>query len=95
MKRLANWIGGVLSGVVAYLLWRWWRKPPVTTAPAVEETDDRAEELRAKLSESRASEEPAPVEPDDSPESFEERRRRVHEEARAAIDEMQGDGEQH
>ena len=53
-----------------------------------EEADDRAEELRAKLAETRASEEPSPVEPAEAPESVEERRRRVHEEGRAAIDQM-------
>jgi hypothetical protein len=90
MKRLADWLGGALSGVVAYRLWKRWQKP--VAASAGEEIDDRAEELRAKLAEARTSEEPAPVEPTEqpgeSPESLEERRRRVHEEGRAAIDRM-------
>lgn len=90
MRRLADWLGGAVWGVVTYRLWKRWRQPAPATATAVEETDDRAEELRAKLAESRASDEPAPAEP---PESPEERRRRVHEEGRAAIDEMHG-GEQ-
>ncbi len=53
--------------------------------------DPRADELRAKLDEarrepaSRAGDE-APPEPEASPE---ERRRRVHEQGRAALDEMQ------
>ena len=88
MKRLADWIGGAVWGVVTYRLWKRWRQPAVAAGPAVEETDDRAEELRAKLAETRASEEPSPVEPGESPESVEERRRRVHEEGRAAIDRM-------
>ena len=89
MRRLADWIGGAVWGVVTYRLWKRWRRPPaVATVPAVEETDDRAEELRAKLAESRASDEPSPVEPDASSESLEERRHRVHEEGRAAIDRM-------
>jgi hypothetical protein len=89
MKRLADWIGGAVWGVVAYRLWKRWRKPVAATAPAAEEIDDRAEELRAKLAETRASEEPAPEDPEPS-DSIEERRRRVHEEGRAAIDEMHG-----
>jgi hypothetical protein len=98
MKRLAAWIGGVVSGVMAYRLFKSWRSsaPAPTSAPAAEETDDRAEELRAKLAESRGSEEPSPTEPasggpsesPESPESLDERRRRVHEEGRAAIDRM-------
>ena len=88
MKRLADWIGGAVGGVVTYRLWSRWRRPAVATAPVAEETDDRAEELRAKLAESRASEESSPTEPVESEESVEERRRRVHEEGRAAIDRM-------
>jgi hypothetical protein len=88
MRRFLDWLGGAVWGVVAYSLWKRWRKPVAATAPAAEEPDDRAEELRAKLAESRASEEPSPAEPGEAPESVEERRRRVHEEGRAAIDRM-------
>ena len=88
MRRLADWIGGAVWGVVTYRLWKRWRRPAAATAPASVEPDDRADELRAKLAESRASDEPAPAEPGESPESVEERRRRVHEEGRAAIDRM-------
>jgi hypothetical protein len=88
MRRLTNWIAGVLAGIAAYRLWRRRQKPAATSAPAAEETDDRAEELRAKLAESRASDEPSPAEPGEAEESVEERRRRVHEEGRAAIDQM-------
>jgi len=95
MKRLADWIGGAFWGVVAYRLWNRRRKPATATGPAAEETDARAEELRAKLAESRASDEPAPPEsteqPGESDDSLEERRRRVHEEGRAAIDRMSDD----
>ena len=86
MRRLADWIGGALSGVVVYRLWKRRQRP--ATAPVSEETDDRAEELRAKLAESRESDEPSPAEPGEDPASVEERRRRVHEEGRAAIDRM-------
>ena len=88
MRRFLDWLGGAVWGVVAYSLWKRRRKPAPATAPESGEPDDRAEELRAKLAESRASDEPSPAEPGESPESVEERRRRVHEEGRAAIDEM-------
>ena len=94
MKRLADWIGGAVWGVVTYRLWKRWRRPAVATAPAADETDDRAEELRAKLAESRAGDDPTPAEPGETDESVDEQRRRVHEEGRAAIDQMQS-GEQH
>jgi hypothetical protein len=99
MRRLRDWIGAVVAAIVTYRLWKKWRQPaPVpATAPVAEETDDRAEELRAKLAETRASDEPEAVEPTERPEesadSVDERRRRVHEEGRAAIDRM-NDGEQ-
>ena len=65
-------------------------------------TEDPAEELRAKLAESRTGETvvvdeppPEPVaeeEPAVDPDPPEDRRRRVHEEGRAALDEMKSDG---
>jgi hypothetical protein len=91
MRRFVDWIGGAIWGVTAYRLWKRWRRPKVATEPAAAaEADDRAEELRAKLAETRASEEPAPAEPEEGLDSVEERRRRVHEEGRAAIDDMHG-----
>ena len=104
MRRLFAWIGGVAGGLAAY---RFLRRRPAATAPGPEvgaESDERAEELRAKLAETRldetvvmepaaedapASAEPAAEEPPAEAESADERRRRVHEEGRAAIDEMQ------
>jgi hypothetical protein len=76
------------------------------------ESDERAEELRAKLAESKVTEsqaaptvvddtpaetpgEPAAPEEHESasePDSPEDRRRRVHEEGRATLDEMKPDG---
>ena len=108
MRRVTAWIGGVASGVVAYRFWR--RHQATEVAPEPEppvEADDRAEELRAKLAETREAEpetaaepaaeeppiaeqsEPEPAaEPEPEPESPDERRSRVHEEGRAALDEM-------
>ncbi len=75
-------------GIYAFLRWRKRRKaeaelppsPPAGTAPV-----DPADELRQKLAESRVDE------PDDEPaseESVDDRRADVHEQGRAALDEM-------
>jgi hypothetical protein len=107
MRRLLGWIGGAVGGVAAY---RWLRRP-LPGGDAAPEPDARADELRAKLAESRtpeptaepvsdeprpepvAEEEPAPgPEAQPEPESPDERRRRVHEEGRDALDEMKSDG---
>jgi hypothetical protein len=102
VKRLFAWIGGVLGGIAAY---RWLRGRPQVAAepsskPVPAEPEDRADELRAKLAESRAAdpvvEEPAaePVAEEESaaePESPEDRRRRVHEEGRATLDDMKSE----
>jgi hypothetical protein len=101
MRRLTAWVGGALGAAVAY---RWWRRRPEAVAepspePPQEQPDERAEELRAKLAESRDSDEPpaaesaepSAVEPDEPPEAVEERRQRVHDEGRAALDEMKAD----
>jgi hypothetical protein len=105
VRRLLGWIGGVVGGIAAY---RWLRgRPPVAPEPSAEPApdaaDERAEELRAKLAESRVAEpvvEETPPEsvaeeepgPPPEPESPEDRRARVHEEGRAALDEMRSDG---
>jgi hypothetical protein len=104
MRRLVAWIGGTVGGITAYRLLR--RRPQVAAEPPAEaaeaEADDRAEELRAKLAETRADEPvvakapPEPVAeeepaPDPEPESPEDRRRRVHEEGRSTLDEMKSE----
>ena len=97
MRRLTAWIGGAVGGITAYRFLR--RGPAVSPEPSPEHVpdaaDERADELRAKLAESRsadpAAEEPASeaaVEDAPEPESPDERRLRVHEEGRAALDEM-------
>jgi hypothetical protein len=98
MRRFVGWIAGALGGITAYRLLR--RRPLVAPEPAPAVPDERAEELRTKLAESRAEpavEEP-PIEPAlgeepaaEPPESPDDRRRRVHEEGRAAIDDMQSE----
>jgi hypothetical protein len=105
MRRLLGWIGGVVGGIAAY---RWLRaRPPAAPEPSAEPAptaaDERAEELRAKLAESRVAEPvveetpPEPVAkeepgPPPEPESPEDRRARVHEAGRSALDEMKSDG---
>ena len=95
MRRKLALFAGATIGAAAGILWRRGQKP---AAPA--EPDERTEELRRKLAEAREAEpaaapEPTPeVEPE--PEiavDLEESRRRVHDEARAAMDEMQRSGE--
>lgn len=106
MRRLFAWIGGTVGGIAAYRFVRR-QEASLQTSPeaATQEHDARAEELRAKLAESRASEpvtveepavEPEPEadlepEPGPEPESPEDRRRRIHEEGRAALDEMRSE----
>jgi len=105
MRRLFAWIGGTVGGIAAYRFVRR-REAALQTSPepVAVETDARAEELRTKLAESRAPEpvaveepvaEPEPVtaeeEPAAEPESPEDRRRLVHEEGRAALDEMRSE----
>jgi hypothetical protein len=112
MRRVTAWIGGVASGVVAYRFWRRHQasEGAIEVAPEPEapvEHDARADELRAKLAETRDAEpaaesvveeppaveeaEPEPEEPAAEPESPDERRNRVHEEGRAALDEMKSE----
>jgi hypothetical protein len=97
MRRVTAWIGGIASGVVAYRFWRRHQEAELAPEPeAPAEPDERAEELRAKLAETREAEsEPEPAagpepvaEQEPEPESPDERRSRVHEEGRAALDDM-------
>ena len=94
MRRLTAWIGGAAAAIGAYRLLR--RRPQVASEPTAQaEPDARAEELREKLAESRTPEpaaDPVVEEPPAAePESPEERRQRVHDEGRAALDEMKSD----
>jgi hypothetical protein len=87
VRRLTAWIGGTAAGIAAYRLLR--RRPE--PAPAEPDADRRADELREKLAESRTAEPTTEPVAEDEPESPEERRQRVHEEGRAALDEMRSD----
>ena len=95
MRRLYTWFAGVVGGAAVY---RAFRRRPVTLA----EPDARADELRAKLAEAReAGDDRESFEAGETPVDqadvapgtgdLDTRRRSVHEQARAAIDEMQGD----
>ena len=90
MDRRFAWLGAAAGGLA---VWRWRRRRP-KPEPHVEE--DPAESLRAKLEESRAvadererfEERETPVDQAADPD---ERRRSVHEEARARMDELRGE----
>jgi hypothetical protein len=91
VRRLFKWLAGAAGGLAAYRAATRHREQP---APVVA---DPAEELRAKLAQVREAEEP-PQEPETQPEAeapmdADARRRAVHENARAALDEMRGNGE--
>jgi hypothetical protein len=95
MRRKLALAAGAAIGAAAGIFWRRGRTP----APPAAEPDERTEELRRKLAEAREAEPaagpPAP-EPEAEPEltvDLEESRRKVHDEARAAMDEMQRAGE--
>ena len=86
MRRLYAWLAGFAGGAAVYRAFR--RRPVVVSEP-----DTRAEELRAKLEQAKAAgddreEFEAGETPVNEAADPDERRRSVHEQARAAIDEM-------
>ena len=84
MRRLYAWLAGSAGGLAAYRAFRRRRPEP---APLVEQgPDPRADELRARLADAREGD----GEPAGEPEALdpEARRRLVHEQGRAALDEM-------
>ena len=93
MRRLFAWLAGAAGGAAAVEALRRRQARPAPAAP-VEPAgpDPRAEELRAKLA--RTTAEPAVEEPEAAPEPEvpaddpQERRRRVHESGRSALDEI-------
>ena len=82
MKRLYAWLAGFAGGAAVYRVFR--RQPRAVPPVAVQ---DPADELKAKLAEARASDEQTP----DPDPDVDTRRRSVHDRAREAIDEMQGE----
>jgi hypothetical protein len=86
--------GLVLAVVGALGLMAWWRRRRVTDeSQQLDLGPDPADELRAKLAESRSADdeeadEPATSEPELSPVDPESRRRDVHDRARASMDEL-------
>ena len=89
MRRLFTWLAGAAGGAAAYRAVA--RRKPAPVAAEV----DPAQELRAKLAEARTeperTPEPEPRSEAARPESPEDRRRDVHEQARSALDEMRGE----
>ena len=93
MRRLIK-VALIALGIRWFLRWRKRRREQAelesapTTAPLAPAESDPADELRQKLAESRA-EEPGPDDPAPAPEeAVEDRRAAVHEQGRAALDEM-------
>ena len=88
VRRLLTWLAGVAGGLAAYRALARRRRPAAEAAP---EADARVEELREKLAQAHATEAEPPrperVEPADPA----ERRRAVHEQGKAALDEMRRD----
>jgi hypothetical protein len=83
VRRLFTWAAGAAGGLAAYRA-ATRRKPAPGAVPA---EVDPAQELRAKLAEARSEPEPVAAEPA-APDDPDARRRDVHEQARAALDEM-------
>ena len=86
MRRLYAWLAGAAGALAAYRALgrrRATPEPDPATGP-----DPRADELRARLEGAREAD-PEP-EPDAEPADPEERRRVVHEQARAALEDMRG-----
>jgi hypothetical protein len=85
MRRLYAWLAGAAGGLAAYRALKRRHAEPeaVPAAP-----DPRADELRARLAEARGAEEPAAAGEQLDPDA---RRRLVHEQARATLEEMGGE----
>jgi len=93
VRRLIK-IALIALGIRWFLRWRKRRReraelePAATVTPVAPAEPDPADELRQKLAESRGDE-PEPVDAELAPEeAVEDRRAAVHEQGRAALDEM-------
>lgn len=92
MRKLLTW--AVVSFGIAALVRKLRARGHADEYPVTAAEGDPAEELRHKLAETREDEMPVPgapplPEPSIEKQDIDERRADVHEEARAAIDEMQ------
>jgi hypothetical protein len=83
MRRRLTWLLVTLGIAALVRRLRRRREPEL----AAHEPDDPADELRRRLAESRSDEEDAPP-PEPPADTVEERRADVHQEGRAALDEM-------
>jgi hypothetical protein len=92
VRRLIQ-IALVALGVRAFLSWRKRRREAQAT-PSTEAQADPADELRQKLAESRADEAVAPQAEAPPATAVADRRADVHEQGRAAIDEMTSSDEE-
>jgi hypothetical protein len=89
MRRLYAWLAGAAGALAAYrALGRRRATPELVPAAG---PDPRADELRARLEGAREPD--LEAEPEAEPADPEERRRLVHEQARAALEDMRGDVE--
>ena len=84
MRRLYAWLAGAAGGLAAYRALTHRRRAPVALAEHA--PDPRAAELAARLAVARDGDEEPAAEPE--PLDPEARRRLVHEQGRAALDEM-------
>ena len=93
MKRLIAWVAGAAGGLAAYRAVKV-RRPGPRPAPAPG-ADARAEELKARLQEAREAVDEPPADGADpldaAPLDPGARRAQVHEQGRAALDEMRGE----
>lgn len=91
MRRLLTWI--VVSFGIAALVRRLRRRGEgaAEELPSTSPEPDPAAELRQKLAETRGEEEPSGESPASPEASVEGRRASVHEQGRAAVDEMRSD----
>ena len=87
MRKLIK-IALIALGIRALL--RWWKRRRAAAELATVPPPDPADELRQKLAESRSDDTAEPVETDDASieASVTDRRAEVHEQGRAALDEM-------
>jgi hypothetical protein len=91
MRRLLTW--AVITLGIAAVVRKLRARGEVYEQPATAPASDPAEELRQKLAETREDETPVPGAPPASEPTVDEQRAEVHDQGRAAIDEMQRSNE--